>query len=378
MEQSYLSQLEKHYKYYLQNLVAGNDFEPIILRGGKNKPANTVELHKQVAIFQKNEKNYGKPGWTIEWEDWSSKKLGNQKWPKQIHVSTEEDLLFLTGRKKHAEDFKLLLANIVAWKPALYSLIQSKPELIHDHSQDWQTIQRVVDFLLRNDTENLYLRSIPVPAHTKFLHNKRGLLLTILKHLQPDKFLPSHIDLEDALRVKRKQFLFPMRLLDAALAKQYMSGIDSFAIAANAIQNNNWEIKKVVLVENETNLYLLPPMQGTLAIFSCGKALHLLKDIELFHTAKSFYWGDLDEEGFKMLNSIKSYYPNLQSLFMDQQTVTLHDNEMHVQPYLYKNGSLEYLSQEEIAAYDLLSARNGRIEQERLHQDYVMERLAAI
>jgi hypothetical protein len=56
MEQSYFSQLDKQYKQYLQNLVFGKIFEAIVLRGGKNKPATSVELHKQIALFQKNEK----------------------------------------------------------------------------------------------------------------------------------------------------------------------------------------------------------------------------------------------------------------------------------------------------------------------------------
>jgi hypothetical protein len=63
-----------------------------------------------------------------------------------------------------------------------------------------------------------------------------------------------------------------------------------------------WDIRRVILVENETNLYLLPAMPFTLAVFSSGKALHLLGEIGLFGALALYYWGDLDEEGFIMLN----------------------------------------------------------------------------
>lgn len=375
MEQSYLAQLEKQYKQYLQNLVAGKDFQPIVLRGGKNKPATAVALHEQIAIFQKKEKRDGKPGWTIVWQDWSSKKLGNQKWPSQVTVSTEEDLLFLLGKQKHAETFKEILASLLQWKPAISSLVYQRPELIHDHKDDWRVLQAVTDFLLINDTSDLYIRSIPVPAHTKFIQQKKNVLLALLKTIQPEKYLDEYSDLENALGLKRKSFLFTMRFLDNNLAEKYLSGIEHFAIPAEELRMKNWDVAKIILVENETNLYLLPPMAKTLSIFSSGKALHLLKDIDLFQKTNLYYWGDLDEDGFMMLNDIREYYSNIQSLFMDRETVDKHFDEGHEQPHTYKHLPLVNLSTNENLAYDHLASCNGRIEQERLLQDYVMSRL---
>lgn len=378
MEQSYYSQLDKQYKHYLQNLVIGKTFEPIVLRGGKNKPSTTVELHKQIALFQKYEKKSDQLGWDIKWQDWSSKKLGNQKWPSQIIVSTEEDLLFLTNNKKHAEIFKELLHNILEWKPSLKEIIHHRPEIIHDYKDDWEKLKKVIDYLLSNDTKGHYIRSIPVPVHTKFLQQKKNIILLLLKSIQPDKFNENETDLEIALGVKRKPFLFQMRFLDKSLAEKHLSGIDFFACPADELKTKNWEVERIILVENETNLYLLPKMPKTLAIFSSGKALHLLKDIELFKITQTYYWGDLDEEGFVMLNDIRSYYQEIESLFMDQKTVEIHLNEKHTQPLIYKQMPLAYLTQEEYKAYLELASTNGRIEQERLFQDFVLNRLLKI
>lgn len=41
----YINQLNKRYVEYLKNLVRGASFVSIILRGGKNKPSSTLELH---------------------------------------------------------------------------------------------------------------------------------------------------------------------------------------------------------------------------------------------------------------------------------------------------------------------------------------------
>ncbi len=378
MEQSYLSQLEKQYKRYLQNLVEGKNFETIILRGGKNKPNTTVELHDQIVLFQKNEKRDGRLGWTIQWEDWFSKRLGQQKWPSQINIGAEDDLLFLIGKKKHSDEFKVLLASLLQWQPNLQPLLLLRPELIHEHKNDWAQIIAVVDYLLINETTDLFIRSIPVPAHTKFIQQKKTLLLAILKTLKPERFSAEHTELETALGIKRKPHLFLMRLLDQALSNKHFSGIEYFAIPPDHLSRQNWGIQQVIFVENETNLYLLPAISGTLAIFSSGKALHLLKDISFFHTVTIYYWGDLDEEGFKMLHDIRGYYPDVRSLFMDKRTIDFHKEELHLQPYAYKKYSLGHLTHVEQEAYELLTGCNGRIEQERLRQDYVMEQLNAV
>lgn len=62
----YISQLEKKYKAFLRNLVVENNFASIILRGEKNKPATTVDLHKAIKDFQRYEKTNNNKGWTIE------------------------------------------------------------------------------------------------------------------------------------------------------------------------------------------------------------------------------------------------------------------------------------------------------------------------
>jgi hypothetical protein len=226
---------------------------------------------------------------------------------------------------------------------------------------------------LINETADLYIRSIPVPAHTKFIQQKKTLLLVLLKALKPERFSSEHTELETALGIKRKPHLFLMRLLDQNLSNRHFSGIEYLAIPPDNLSKQNWGIQQVIFVENETNLYLLPAVSGTLAIFSSGKALHLLKDISFFHTVTIYYWGDLDEEGFKMLNDMREYYPSVKSLFMDKQTINLHKEEMHVQPCTYKKYVLQHLTEIEQEAYEHLTDCNGRIEQERLRQDYVMK-----
>jgi len=111
-------------------------------------------------------------------------------------------------------------------------------------------------------------------------------------------------------------------------------------------------------------------------IFSKGYALRQLFDIPSLVKTNLFYWGDLDEDGFVMLNAVKKHYKHAVSVFMDIKTVEFHRNEMLKQPASYKINSFEYLTEHENDAFQILRLANGRIEQEKLNQEFLFKVLA--
>ena len=372
MIEAYQQQLLKYYRRYLRDIISGKPFSVVVLRGEKNKPATTVELHKAIALFQQNEKTAQRKGWTIEWEDWSSKKLGKQKWVSKIIVDTEEDYLHLLQKEVEAAAFKHQLQILLNWHPAIQSFLMDNPERVLDLKTVWNDLQKVVDHLLAHDVSDHYIRSIPVPVHTKFIEAYRPIIFSLLKTIAPGKYITESTTLDELLSLKQKPHLYPIRWLDRTMAEQLMHGMEVTGITVDWLKQINWDIKEVWLVENETNLYLIPERKNVIAVFSKGKATHSLKEVPLLAKAKLFYWGDLDEEGYKMLNAMHSYYPdNLQSVFMDETTLLQHAGEMGKQDAVYKTTSLEHLTKEEQAAFNILKYHNGRLEQERIRQDYV-------
>jgi hypothetical protein len=162
-----------------------------------------------------------------------------------------------------------------------------------------------------------------------------------------------------------------MRWLDDKLAERYTAGINLLAVPVQYLQQQVWPVERVILVENATNLYLFPSIPGTLVICSSGKALHLLKEIPFLQNAALYYWGDLDEDGFVMLNAIRSYYNHITSLFMDDSTISCHQAELTVKGITYRKMGLDLLQPHENRAYQLLLPGNLWLEQEKLHQSYI-------
>jgi hypothetical protein len=349
----------------------GEPYLPVVLWGGKNKPVNTVELYRQIREFQKNEKSVTGQGWEIEWDEWKSNKFGKQKWPSRITVPTEADFLFLIDKEKEVIQFKNSLLQLLTWNEGIRKWLLIRPLAVLELQQAWKGICAVTQYLMDHDVRQFYIRCLPVPVHSKFIQQHQTTIFSLLKFLQPDRFNGELTNLEETLLLKRKPFLFTMRCLDMVLARQYTCSMEVIGVTAESLAMVDWDVQKIILVENETNLYLLPPLQGTIALCSFGKALFLLKNIPLFQRVSLFYWGDLDEEGFMMLSNIRKLYPLTQSLLMDQFTVSFHKAEMTDQPSVYKHKIMDNLRSEELEAFEMLALSNGRIEQERLQQEYV-------
>lgn len=378
-DKGYLYQLERHYKTYLNRIVEDLPFEAIELRGGKKRPETTRKLAEDIAEFQAFEKRAGKSkGWSIKWEEWNSKKLGKQKWPASISIETEDDYLYLIKKGEEVNQFKRQFSELVEWRKEIRSFFLVRTNAVLDYQPIWKEICIVVDYLIQNDVQDYYIRSLPLPMHTKFIENNKAFILSLLKHFSPERYPEETIRFETALGLKEKQHVYTMRWLDDNLAAKYMHGHEVFGLSTVGLKTVDWKIEELWLVENETNLYLLPKRMGALVLFSKGHAVTQLFNIPLFARTKLFYWGDLDEHGFIMLNTFRRNYNHAKGIFMDQNTVEYHRSEILTQPEKYKIRSLEYLSIDENEAFQTLLSINGRIEQEKLNQRFIFRKLTEL
>lgn len=373
MHEIFRNQLSNAYNQYLSNYILGNPYQKIMLRGGKQRPATTAALHEAVRFYCSLEKTTDRKGWTIEWESWKSKKLGTQQWPAAISIDSVEDLLYLTEKQQEFDEFTKTLRFILQQEPALSKWLAEKPERVLEYKEEWPGLFAVIDFLLANDVSEFYLRNIPVPVHTKFIETYKTIIWSILSFINPERFSINGQSFEQTIGVKPKPFLFTLRWLDRSMAESHANGIAVMGLAVEELRQLNWQPRAVWVVENETALYMLPENAGGLAIWSRGKALSLLNDIPMFNNTSLYYWGDLDEDGYAMLNDFRGLYPHVQSRFMDMACVNTHLPYLDIQPRMYRLKQLGQLTNKEQEAFDWLVKKNGRLEQERVLQSYVNE-----
>lgn len=373
LDSTYLSQLEKHFNNYLQLLIAEKEFVPVPLRSGLKKPDSWEVLEQSVRCFQRYEKKPGGYGWTVQWEEWSSKKFGKQRWPSGIVVTSEPDYLQLLRKEKVVAKFKEQLGVLTAWHPGIRSWLSLRPAKLLELEADWKGICAVIDYLHQNELHAHYLRSLPVPVHTKFIERYQGTILSLLKHLHPDSCKLESTELEAALGLRQKPFLFPLRWLDVTLQQRHLPHMEVAGLTQESLQHLNWPVHEVWVVENETTLFMLPPRPGAIAICAKGYALTGLRDIPMLQRASLFYWSDMDEDGYHMLSMFRSLYPHTRSMFMDESCLDLHEPEAERLPDRYKKSPPVHLTPTEYKAYSRLLSVQGRIEQEKLRLSYILE-----
>jgi hypothetical protein len=99
-----------------------------------------------------------------------------------------------------------------------------------------------------------------------------------------------------------------------------------------------------------------------------------IRNIRLELEVKIYYWGDIDAQGFQILSQLRSYFPQVQSLMMDFETLNSFDHEC-VAGTLTNVESVNHLTEDERQLFNLVKAKNIRLEQEKISyqfaQDYI-------
>jgi hypothetical protein len=97
----------------------------------------------------------------------------------------------------------------------------------------------------------------------------------------------------------------------------------------------------------------------------------------LAHAAVT-YWGDIDTHGFAILNRLRAWLPQANSVLMDRTTLVAH-RDRWVREDRPTNAALTSLSHSEAALYsDLVTDALGprvRLEQERIDWDWAQREL---
>ena len=94
-------------------------------------------------------------------------------------------------------------------------------------------------------------------------------------------------------------------------------------------------------------------------------------------TCPIFYWGDVDDHGFRILSQLRSYFPQTISTMMDTKTFEAFQ-EFAVSVSLNSLVDLPHLTDEEQTLYNYLVINQKRLEQKRITQIYSNDLLQSV
>lgn len=315
--------------------------------------------------------------WVRSWHDvpgvvWVRRRwanAGDQDVPQQLILEHPEDVADFVGRTHHWLTLRDRAAELIErWGPDIEPAVRRHATAIAEHEgPDHARLVAAVDWLVAHPASNVFLRQLPVAGiDTKWLGSRRALvtaLVTSVTHARE-------------LGLRQPPGLVRIRFLDAALAP---GGLRDLAAPVTEIDRLEIRPDRVLVVENLESLLALPTVPRTVAVHGSGYAVDRLASIGWLRCSPITYWGDVDTDGFAILDRLRAHFPSVESVLMDEETLLAHRDLWVEDPNRASRASLPRLPRltpGESAALRRLHVLDGvRLEQERLAWPEVLRAL---
>lgn len=137
-------------------------------------------------------------------------------------------------------------------------------------------------------------------------------------------------------------------------------------ITTSELAETTLPCSRILVVENEQCIHVLPKLPNTIAILGAGMDLQWLHSEQL-DTKLIAYWGDMDSWGLLMLARAREYRPTISPLLMSQALFDSYASSAVTEPVVAESASPKGLTDGEARFYQfLLNQERGRLEQEYL------------
>lgn len=361
---------EKEYLKYLQRIAAGIPFKRLVIPCDKKPSKDFDTYRKEYECLYAASKEVRGYGYSVKWETMQHKTLGRQDLPKEISFQTECDLLKFIHKEKEVRQFKKDLDTLLTAFPILAGWAEKYPLKVVNHSEEWTDLLKVLTYFSHHPQPNLYIRELPIAVHTKFIEQHKGILRELLDIVIADFVRQAEKRFETRFHLKYDEELIRVKFLDDRLSLSYGAGMKDISLPISEFCASQWKVKAIFIVENKVNFLTFPSVPDAILIWGHGYGIANLKEAAFLQNALLYYWGDLDAQGFEILSQFRGYFPQTQSILMDNDTFNR---------YFEKNEGTEskvsvelHLNHAEQELYERIKKNNWRLEQEKIPHSYVV------
>ena len=362
---------ENKYVAYLQSIVEGIPFSPIVIAGNKKPDENTVLFEAELTELINHSKEKKGYGYTIEYVTVKTKLHGVQDLPASIVFQTEGDYLKFISKEKDTAKFIEDSARILDLFPELRDWILKYPKKVIEN--DWDSLLKVCSYFKSTPHPNLYIRELPIQVHTKFIELNHAVVRELLDIIIANYVNTDEKRFEPHFNLKYDEPDVQFRILDHSLSQRLFSGLSDLDIPISQFRDLNLPIKTVYVVENKINMLSFPLIDKSIVIWGEGFSVDKVKDTQWLSDKEIYYWGDLDAHGFLILSEIRSHYRQVKSFLMDRATFDAFFEGDTGKPTNVEKDL--YLTPEENEMYQYLKSKNLRLEQEKIPYVYAYQRI---
>lgn len=303
--------------------------------------------------------------------------MGNASIPVRITFTDIPAIFRLIGRAEEASSYKKAYATVretvsqlLPWMLTSKGIRTFKePTTVRIYLAVLRSLVKFFQQQREASASPLYLRDIRLaPVDTKFWERESSFILAVYQALYPEDGIRNWTDLLTRLQLVRFPTQYAIRFLDDAL--RIHPKLEWFSSSPDQLDALDLHPRVIFLVENKTNFLRFPKVKDAILLFSSGKSIpYLLSCLNwLKEHPHIYYWGDMDEDGFEMLNRARSILPQIQSFLMEKDLLLRYQNQLVFDEGLrFELAKLQFLTPMEKEAF--LSLRSQRLEQECISEE---------
>jgi hypothetical protein len=310
---------------FLQAYLSGETFFPKDIVFGKVGGTETAQkfaaISQGIKLLKEKSKDATGFGYSMDFIEIRTQKLGRQLFPSRIYFEDKEDYLKFIGKEKEFAAFVALEKWISDTLPELKSWIFLYPLKVIQQENNWQELLKVCQYFLLNHHPNCYIRELPIAVHTKFIEANKMIINELLNHILPRDAIQSeytglrNYSFEKRYNLRYEEPLIRFRILDPSL---FINGLSDISVTPSEFELLNIPCKTVFITENKMNCLTFPAVPKAIVIFGTGYGIKKLKATHWLHEKEIHYWGDIDAHGFEILSQLKSYFKKPASFLMDR------------------------------------------------------------
>src|SRR6266487_1187532 len=366
--------VQRSYLAFLQSWMRGDPYIPLTIPVGK-LPTDFVPLRAAVQQLQEHAKPVLGYGYSIEWQQQQKRSLKTQTLPTRVVLETATDFLRMIEKESEFFHFQSDVALVREQVPQLEAWILSSPKKVIEQHGNWPALLAVCHYFMENLRPGLYIRELPLNVHTKFVEDHTGILRELLEHLLPPEAVLSNAPtFQQRFGLREAEPLIHVRFLDEQLEKQYGLPLNELCVPPSHYVHFDLQAQRCIITENKMTFLTLPALPKTFAILGAGFKVSSLAALPWLAACPIIYWGDLDAQGFQILSQLRTIFPHVVSLMMDETTFrTFSSFSVEGTPCPVRQ--LPNLTSEEHALFLRMVRDNIRLEQERISHRYALERI---
>ena len=308
----------------------------------------------------------------IKFTSVSYRSLGEQSLPNSLTITQKQFLAYLGKKMEFTRDVAILEKSFLEFSQ-LKELLIKEPILIMEYREVWDKLLKVCHYFVAYPQPCLYIRELEIEeVDSKFIEQYKRVLDKLLETVLSSQFYNveirkmAHYGFEKKYGLKYDLPTIRFRILDE---NYYINGLDDLSLPLNLFEKLDLACENIYITENKINGLSFPQRKDSVVIFGLGYGIESLKEVEWLQDKNIYYWGDIDTHGFAILSQMRGYFPQTQSILMDEKTL-MRFKHLAVEEQKFFMGELSHLTPEEQNVFEGLKNNDYgkvlRIEQERI------------